>query len=292
MVGAELLKLRRRRSIIALATFFTVGIVALYFGVKAIQHAADPSRYGPAGGLHNYDRAIELLSVFFGTLAAILDRNRGGRVRPLQRRLPRHRRHRPLAPVALRGARPGSACGQLGDRAGAPSALSLAATYGLAGGQPTPGGSFVVDSVLWVLAAQGVICAVAVGLGSLTGSRATSLVTLIGWQVIAGRLLVQVSFLGGVRDLIPNVALGALKPGDALPDTNGLTMGAGVAVAILAIWAIAWLGRRRLADAHAGRIAAPPPRSPRKVRAMVELAAPLLGAGRRVDRRARRVPAR
>ena len=252
MVRAELLKLRRRRSIIALATFFTVGIVAIYFGVEAIQHATDPSRYGPAGGLHNYDRAIELLSVFFGTLAAILIGTEAG-TSDLSSGVFRDivvtgRSRLWLFAVRIPAALIVSwtiALGALG--------LSLAATYGLAGGGPTPDGSFVLDSVLWVLAAQGVICVVAVGLGSLTGSRAASLVTLIGWQVIAGRLLVQISFLGGVRDLIPNVALGALKPGDALPDTNGLTMGAGAAVAVLAIWAIAWLGagawRTRTRDA-------------------------------------------
>ena len=96
--------------------------------------------------------------------------------------------------------------------------------------------------MLWVLAAQGVLCVIAVGLGSLTGSRAASLVTLIGWEVIAGRLLAMTTFLGNARDVIPNVALGALKPGEPLPDTNGLTMGVGLAVAVLVIWAVCWLG--------------------------------------------------
>ena len=252
MVGAELLKLRRRRSIIALATFFTVGIVALYFGVEAIQHATDPSRYGPAGGLHNYDRAIELLSVFFGALAAILVGTEAG-ASDLSTGVFRDLVVTGRSRLWLFAVRVPAALIVSWTLAMAALGVSLAATYGFAGGGPTPDGTFVLDSVLWVLAAQGVLCLIAVGLGSLTGSRASTLVTLIGWQVIAGRLLAQVSFFGDVRDLIPNVALGALKPGEALPDTNGLTMGAGVAVAILAIWAIAWLGagawRTRTRDA-------------------------------------------
>ncbi len=252
MVGAELLKLRRRRSIIALATFFTVGIVALYFGVEAIQHAADPSRYGPAGGLHNYDRAIELLSVFFGALAAILVGTEAGTTdlsSGVFRDLVVTGRER----LWLFAVRVPAALIVSWTFALAALGISLAATYGLAGGQPTPSGSFVVDSVLWVCGAEALLCVIAVGLGSLTGSRAASLVTLIGWEVIAGRLLAQATFLGSIRDAIPNVALGALKPGDPLPDTAGLTMGAGVAVAVLAIWAIAWLGagawRTRTRDA-------------------------------------------
>ena len=51
----------------------------------------------------------------------------------------------------------------------------------------------------------------------------------------------MISLLGSARDVIPNVALGALKPGEQLPDTNGLTMSAGLAAVILAIWLLAWV---------------------------------------------------
>ena len=131
--------------------------------------------------------------------------------------------------------------------------ISLAAAYGLAGSLTTPDGSYVIESVLWVCGAQAVLCVIAVGLGSLTGSRAASLTALIGWQLIAGRLLALITFLGDARDVIPNIALGALKPGAPLEDTNGLTMSRGLAVVILAAWVIVWLGlgawRTRTRDA-------------------------------------------
>ena len=72
---------------------------------------------------------------------------------------------------------------------------------------------------MWVV----IRCVVAVGLGSFTGSRAASLLMLVGWQVIANRLLAMITFLGGAPDALPNVALGAPKPGEALPDVHGLT---------------------------------------------------------------------
>ena len=31
----------------------------------------------------------------------------------------------------------------------------------------------------------------------------------------------MITFLGSARDVIPNIALGALKPAEQLPDTNG-----------------------------------------------------------------------
>ncbi len=47
MVRAELLRIRRRRSIMAIAAFFAVGVIVMYFAVSEIRHLADPGRYGP-----------------------------------------------------------------------------------------------------------------------------------------------------------------------------------------------------------------------------------------------------
>ena len=105
--------------------------------------------------------------------------------------------------------------------------------------------------------AQALLCVIAVGLGSLTGSRAASLTTLIGWEVIAGRLLVAGSPSSAASaTLIPNVALGALKPGDPLPDTNGVVPSVTVAIVVIAAWIVVslFLGARstpRARPAHA-----------------------------------------
>jgi hypothetical protein len=241
MVWAELLRIRRRRSIIGIATFFTVGVMAIYFGIGEIQHLADPGRYGPAGGIENFNRATVILAIFFGSLSAILVGTEAGTsdissgvfrdvVVTGRERLWLFAVRVPAAliiTVAL-------CLAALG--------LSLAASYGFAGGLPGPSANYAIDSVLWVVTAEAVLCVIAVGLGSLTGSRAASLTTLIGWQVIAGRLLAMITFLGSARDVIPNIALGALKPGEQLPDTNGVTMSAGLAVVVLAIWLLAWVG--------------------------------------------------
>jgi hypothetical protein len=250
MVAADLLKLRRKRSIIALAAFFTIGIVILYFGISEIQHASDPGRYGPAGGLHNYNRIVEILGVFFGALAPILVGTEigaadlaSGTFRDLvvtgRSRLWLYAVRIPAALIVTL------------TLALVAVGLALAAAYGFAGGLPTPGAiaggvstpsaAYAIDSVLWLCGAQAVMCVIAVGVGSLTGSRAASLTVLIGGEVIAGRLLAQVSFFGSARDLIPNVALSTLKPGDPLPDTNGLTMSAELAVIVLLAWGLVWL---------------------------------------------------
>src|SRR5581483_4041379 len=184
MVAAELLKLWRKRSMMALAAFFTVGVVLIYFGVAAIEHAVDPAGNGPAGGLRNFDRATVDLSIFFGALGAILVGTEAGTTdlaSGVFRDLVVTGRSR-LWLFAVR--LPAALIVTLAFGLAAVG-LSLGASYAFAGGLPTPGASFAIDAVLWVLGAEALLCAVAVGLGSLTGSRPATLVTLIGWQVIA-----------------------------------------------------------------------------------------------------------
>lgn len=251
MVAADLLKLRRKRSIMALAAFFTIGVVVLYFGISAIQHASSPGQNGPAGGLHNFDRATVILSVFFGALAAILVGTEAGTT-DLASGVFRDLVVTGRSRLWLFAVRVPAALIVTLSFALVAMGLSLGAAYAFAGGLPTPSASFAIESVLWVCGAQALLCVVAVGLGSFTGSRAGSLVTLIGWQVIANRLLAMITFLGGARDALPNVALGALKPGEPLPDVNGLTMSAGLAAVVIAAWVVAWLGvayRTRVRDA-------------------------------------------
>ena len=52
MFSAEVLKLRRQRPLMAFAGLLTIGVVVVVYGYLAIQHAANPAKYGPAGGTH------------------------------------------------------------------------------------------------------------------------------------------------------------------------------------------------------------------------------------------------
>ena len=240
MVRAELLRIRRCRGVIAIAAFFTIGVTVLLFGISEIQHLADPGRYGPAGGITDFNRATVILSIFFGALSAILVGTEAGTsdvssgvfrdvVVTGRERLWLFAVRVPAALIVTTA----MCLTALG--------VALAAAYGFGGGLPTPTANYAIDSVLWVCAAEALLCVIAVGLGSLTGSRGASLTALIGWQVIAGRLLPMITFLGSARDAIPNIALGALKPGASLPDTNGVTMSAGLAVVVLALWLVGWV---------------------------------------------------
>ena len=72
MIAAEILKLRRNRALMAFAFLLSVAVGGIYFGYNAIEHASSPAHYGPAGGTHGFERAVRVLGLYFGALAAIL----------------------------------------------------------------------------------------------------------------------------------------------------------------------------------------------------------------------------
>lgn len=72
MISAEVLKLQRNRALMAFAFVLTTGVLLIMFGYVGIQHASDPTKQGPAGGLDGFSHSVRILGVFFGMLAAVL----------------------------------------------------------------------------------------------------------------------------------------------------------------------------------------------------------------------------
>jgi len=113
--------------------------------------------------------------------------------------------------------------------------ITITATFLFAGGQPTPDLSLILQSAGWILLSNAVLAAFAVGLGSLTGSRAVTLTAVIGWQTVATQLLLNITSLGDARDGLLTAALTQIAPFDF---GTGVTMATGVAVAVVAAWLV------------------------------------------------------
>ena len=81
------------------------------------------------------------------------------------------------------------------------------------------------------------------------GSRPAALISLIAWQTIATRLLLNTPSLGGVRKAVLDAALTQLKPGPH--GSRDVAMSAVLAVVVIALWAAiattlgAWRTRNR-----------------------------------------------
>jgi ABC-type transport system involved in multi-copper enzyme maturation permease subunit len=247
MIAVDLLKLRKKRSVAGWALVLTAGISIVFYAYLVIAHATDPRHHGPAGGLRHFTNAFSTLGLDFGTIAAILigvEAGAGETADGIFRELAATGRSRLVLfftriPAALIVTLVVVASGL---------ALAILVTFLFAGGDPTPGAWLVVKSVGWVLLANSVVCIVAVGVGALTGSRPAALISLIAWQTIATRLLLDTTALGGARKAVLDAALTQLKPG---PHGRDVTMSALLAVVVLALWAAtattlgAWRTRTR-----------------------------------------------
>ena len=235
MIGAEILKVRRNRSVMAFALFLTSGVIVLVYGYVAIKHASNPLQNQPAGGTVGLHRGIRDLGEFFGMLAAVLIGAEVGTA-DLSSGVFRDLVTTGRSRLALFGVRlPAAAIVTLCLSAVA-YALVLVATFAFAGGTPTPGIGLILQGAGWIALANVVVTAVAVGIGSITGSRALTLTAVIGWQAILTNLLVNVSSLGSVRDMLLTPALSNLEPLNLGSSDNPVIMATGVAVVVICAW--------------------------------------------------------
>ncbi|MFZ0376227.1 MAG: hypothetical protein WAL38_00220 [Solirubrobacteraceae bacterium] len=233
MFGAEILKLRRNRAVMGLAFVLSICVVLLFFGYSAIEHASNPGINGPAGGVDRFERAVRALALIFGALTAALIGTEAGTAdlsSGVFRDLVATGRSR-LSLFFVRA--PAAALVTLAFN-GVGFLLALAASFVFAGSLPTPGASLILESAAWLVLSNALLVGLAVGVGSLTGSRALALTAVIGWQAIVTEALLGVTSLGSVRDGLLTPALSQLAP---FKIDTGVAMASSVAVAV----ALAWL---------------------------------------------------
>jgi ABC-type transport system involved in multi-copper enzyme maturation permease subunit len=240
MAGADFLKLRKKRGTLIWALVLVLAPLLIYFIVKGVQHSSSPAENSPAGGIKGFEDAMPVLALFFGPLAAIMigtDAGAGDLAAGVFRDLVVTGRSR----LALFASRIPAALGLTWLVVLAGYALALLGTYALASGTPTPGGALAVNGLLFTLFATGIVCVVAVGFSSLTGSRPAALTVLIGWQLVASRILENIESLGSSRKLILSQAVAHFSP-ISLGEHHGprggatVTMSTGTAVIVALGW--------------------------------------------------------
>jgi ABC-type transport system involved in multi-copper enzyme maturation permease subunit len=237
MVGADFLKLRKRRGTLAWSLALTLLPLLIYFIVSAAQHSSNPLQHPPAGGVHGYQDTLRILAVFFGPLAAILigtDAGAGDAASGVFRDLVVTGRSR----IGLFATRVPAAIGLTWLVALAGYAILTIGIYSFAGTGETPDAAAMVNGLGFTLLSMGVICTVAVALSSLTASRPGALVALIGWQLVASPILTNISSLGSARDLVLREAVDQFTP-ISLGDRGGrVTMSSGTAIVVMVVWLV------------------------------------------------------
>jgi hypothetical protein len=231
LIGAEVLKLVRRRGLMTWALILTVGAVLFAEVLLLILHAVNPAHHGPAGGRTNLEHYVFLAAGLGNVAAIIIGATAGtqdvgnGVFRDL---VVTGRKRSTLFNVRA----PGALAVFLPMLAAA-LALAIAGSFLFAGDLPNASGSDVAKYVEYALAITTVDIVIAVGLAAFASSRVVVGV-LIAWNAIVAQLLLQISALGSVRRAIDVAAAEHFMP--AGTDGTRIAMSTSTALVVLLAW--------------------------------------------------------
>jgi ABC-2 family transporter protein len=231
LISADLLKLRRRRGMLALALLGTLGVVALVFTITTIQHATTPAEYGPAGGLETYREAIGLVSLLALVAGVIIGGTAG--TQDIESGVFRDLAATGRSRTALFLSRAAGALAVVLPIVGLTAIAAAAGAIALKGGLPGPDAGMLLSGTAQMLAAGALSTAVAVGVATVVGSRGPVIGMLLAFFLAISPLLPGIAFLGDIRQLVPDVALNRI--GD-LSTPAGMHVALGTAIAVVLGW--------------------------------------------------------
>jgi hypothetical protein len=250
MIGAEILKLRRKRGIMIWAALLLVGTSIVYYAVAEILHLSDPGNHGPAGGATGFTDLLSNTGMFTAAMAAILVGVTAGGAdvsSGVFRDLAATGRSR----LSLFLVRIPGALAVILPMAAASLAVALAGSYIFAGGLATPDAGTIAQYSAWFAASTAFSLILAIGVSSVTSSRAIAVGSLMAWQLALAYLVSQLSFLRGLREGISVNALANLLPSGVIQ--TPVSSSVGVAIAVLLVWSAIAIGagawRTRVMDA-------------------------------------------
>jgi ABC-type transport system involved in multi-copper enzyme maturation permease subunit len=252
MARAELLKLRKRRAVWIPATVLTIGVVILTYVIIEIFHLAKPHRYGPAGGADNFHHMTLLLGQLAGIVVAVLigsaaasDDVTSGVFRHLVT-TGRSRTQLFLAKI------PGGLAFILGLMTAA-FVLSALIALALAGKNPNPSLGVIVKQGLWLELTAAVMFCLALGVGALFGSRAATIIVLLGVLLVLDPIVSNIHALGVGRETVLSPAFDRVAPASLRDAHADIFMSLGAAILTMALWTVvplaAGLWRTRTRDA-------------------------------------------
>ena len=238
LIRAELLKLRRRRGLVAVVAALTVLPMLIGFTVTSILHATSPEEHTSAGGVENFAGSIEMLGALAAVAAVIVGVTAGaGDVGSgVFRTLVATGRSR----IRLFAARVPGGLALLLPFAATGFAVAAVAATALAGSEPQPDAGFIARTGAWVGVQAAAAFAVGLGIGSLFGSRGMSIGVVLGWMLALEPLLLSLDVLGSLRIGLLGAAVQRLEPSSTHIDAGepAVAMSFGTAAIVVALWVI------------------------------------------------------
>jgi ABC-type transport system involved in multi-copper enzyme maturation permease subunit len=246
LISADFLKLRRRRGMLSLTLLGTLGVVALVFTITGIQHAANPAKYGPAGGLATYRDAISVVGLLALVAGVIVGGTAG--TQDLESGVFRDLVATGRSRTALFLSRVAGALAVVLPILGVTALATAVGSILLKDSAAAPQAGDLIAGTALVLAAGALSTAVAVGVSAVVGSRGPVIGILLAFFIGISPLLQAIGFLGNSRQLLPEVAINRIGDLDGAP---GLHVALGTAIAVVLGWialslaAGAWRTRTR-----------------------------------------------
>jgi len=242
LVSADVLKLRRNRSLAAVTAVLTVGAVAITVAIMELLHVANSAKHGPAGGVANLGHVAFLVAAL-GTAAAAIVGSRAGagdKDAGVYRDLVVTGRSR----VSLFLSRIPAGLAFLVPFVAAAYAVEAVSAVVFTGAKPAPDTRLLVLTGLWTVLEVAFFYLLSVAVAALLGSRSYAIGVVLAFRLAVTPIVASISALGIVRELMPGVALQALTPsalGDAARRGPAIPMSTAAVAAVLLAWAVAAL---------------------------------------------------
>jgi len=216
LINAEFLKLRKRRGLVAAVSGVTIGPMVITYMVLLGLHASNPGKYGPAGGLENFQPSMDVLSTLTIVAAVLIGATlgTGDLTAGVFRELVVTGRSR----LSLHASRVPAGLALLLVPVGVAFAITAAASLVFAGSLEAPSGTVLAQSGAWIALVAALSMAIALGVASLFSSRGTSIGILLGWQLGLMPVLLAIGSLGAAREGLFYAATDRLRP--AVVDAN------------------------------------------------------------------------
>jgi len=243
LVSADLLKLRRRRGLVAVVALLTVGAIAISNAIIELLHLVDATAHGPAGGVTMLGHQAFTIGALGAVAAAVVGAVTGAG--DLEAGVYRDLVVTGRSRLALYLSRLPAGLMFLLPFVAAAYAVEAVVSVAFAGYHPAPGVSLLVTTGLWTLLKVVFTYLVAVALAAAIASRSYTIGIVLAWTLAVTPLLASISALGWVRKLVPGVAMDALQPaalGQSARQGLAIPMSTAAVVAVLIVWTAAALG--------------------------------------------------
>lgn len=238
---AELLKLRKSRGVWIPTALLTIGAIAIMYTAVELFHVYNSSKYGPAGGTVNLGHALLLMGQVAGMIAAALVGAAAG-TQDLSSGVFRDLVSTGRSRARLFLARIPGGLALLLPMMAIAYALAAVLSVVLAGGLPTPSVTLLIKAGLYVLFSGAVVYMIALGLGSIIGSRAATISVLIAYLLPVQAILRNISVLGRARDGLLSPAVERLSPLPPPDPHDVLSMSLATSLIVLAFWVAIFCG--------------------------------------------------